>query len=131
MLEDNCKCNVIVISFVILAVQGGFTLLYILGILNVSVIIIFMTCINFTIPSILISWVMYLKCKYSGVPKKEEYRSRLKMLNSAVYIWTIARLLRAVSSLWDSKAFIGVMLELQIDSMHISKRHNSNNISQE
>jgi len=72
---------------------------------------------------------MYLKCKFSGVPQKNEYKWRLKKLNCAVFIWTFARLLRAVSSLWDTKALIGMMIELQ-DKRHelhenASKAHSS------
>ena len=36
-----------------------------------------LTSLNFIIPSIIISSICYLKCKYSGIPKREEYKSRL------------------------------------------------------
>lgn len=113
LFKDQCKCNIILISFVLFAIQLCFTILYILNIFNLIKLITFLTTINFLIPCLLMYWVMYLKCKYSGVPQKGEYKWRIKKINRAVYIWTFARLLRAVSSLWDTKALIGMMIELR------------------
>jgi len=64
-------------------------------------------------PSIVIISIMYLKLKFSGVPKKEEYKTRLRKLNWAVLIWSVGRLLRAVTSLWDMNAFSAMVLEMR------------------
>ena len=72
--------------------------------------------INFVMPiSVLIS-ILYLKCKFSGVPKRDEFKHRLKKLNMAVLIWSMSRFIRAISSLWDANLFFGMMLELGITS---------------
>lgn len=111
--KDSCKCNIILISFILFAIQCCFTILYILDIMSVINLINFLTTIDFFIPCLLSCWVMYLKCTFSGVPGRKEYKKRLKKLNIAFFIWTLGRFLRAVSSLWDTKALMEMMLELR------------------
>lgn len=113
LFRDSCKCNIILISFILFAIQCCFTILYILDIMSVINLINFLTTIDFFIPCLLSCWVLYLKCKFSGVPCKEEYKKRLSKLNYAIVVWTVGRFLRAVSSLWDTKALMEMMLELR------------------
>lgn len=99
--KDKGKCNVILISFVLFGTQLAFTILYILRILEVQGLVLLLTWVNFAIPGILVMSIFYLKCKFSGVPKRDEYKSRLRKLNWVVALWSCARLIRAISSLWD------------------------------
>ena len=61
-----------------------------------------LTSINFIIPGLTIILVFYLKCKFSGIPRKDEFKNRLKKLNWAVAIWSATRITRAITSLWDT-----------------------------
>lgn len=108
----DCKFNIIFISFALFILQCCFTLLYIFGKLSVVTLVDTATGIDFTIPCLLIIWVLYLKCKFSGVPCQDDYKKRLRKLNSAIFVWTIGRFLRAVSSLWDTKVLMLMMFEL-------------------
>lgn len=76
-----------------------------------------LTCINFSLPSITIISIIYLKCKFSGVPKRDEYTTRLSKLEWAVFIWSITRFIRAITSLWDVNLFFGMMLEMKIEDI--------------
>lgn len=61
--------------------------------------------------------ICYLKCKFSGIPKRDEYKSRLSKINLAVGIWSFARILRAITGLWDTTLFFVMMLELKTAEM--------------
>lgn len=114
MIFKDCKCNIILTSFILFAIQCCLTLLYIFKVINVRNLITYVTTIDFLIPCLLSCWVLYLKCKFSGVPCKEEYKKRLKKLNNAIFVWTLGRFLRAISSLWDTKALMEMMIELRL-----------------
>jgi len=86
--------------------------LYILRILEVESLVLLLTSVNFVTPSILVMSIFYLKCKFSGIPKRDEYKSRLRKLNWVVALWSFARLIRAISSIWDVNLFFGMMLEM-------------------
>ena len=75
-------------------------------------LVLAITVINFVLPSLAVISVMYLQCKFSGVPKRDEYKSRLKKLHVAVIIWSITRFARAVTSLWDINLLFGMMVNI-------------------
>ena len=74
LFREKFKCNIIIASLILFAVQIFLTVLYILDILRAESIIICLTVLNFVIPSIVLLSIIYLKCKFSGIPKKEEYK---------------------------------------------------------
>jgi hypothetical protein len=45
--------------------------------------------------------LVWLKCKFSGVPRIDEFKSKLSKLLMAVLVWSFARLFRGITSLWD------------------------------
>lgn len=75
-------------------------------------LVIFLMTVGFAMPAILVTSIFYLKCKFSGVPKRDEYKSRLRKLNWVVALWSLARLIRAISSIWDVNLFFGMMIEM-------------------
>ena len=111
--RNSWKFNIFFITFLIFSLQLVFTILYIFNIMEAEKLVELLTSINFFIPGLTIILVCYLKCKFSGIPKKDEYKSRLKKLNWAVSIWSVTRIIRAITSLWDTYLFFGMMLELQ------------------
>lgn len=134
--RDAGKCNIILVAFMLFAGQIAVTLLFILHVCKVDTLISFMTIINFAMPTIVMSSLCYLNCKYSGIPKIDSYKSRLKKMNMGVIIWSTTRLTRAVTSIWDQDIFIGGMTditgskthELSTNSIGKTTTHNSNNI---
>ena len=99
--------------------------------MGVKNLINFVTTIDFFIPCLLSCWVLYLKCKFSGVPCKEEYKKRLKKLNNAIFVWTLGRFLRAISSLWDTKALMEMMIELRQTDTHKKEIKDSGSVTDE
>lgn len=83
-----------------------------LQLLDAKRLVLTLTCINFCLPTIVIASVLYLQCQFSGVPRREEFKSRLKMIQWAVSVWSVTRLVRAISSIWDIEMLFGMMLEL-------------------
>jgi hypothetical protein len=75
------KCNVIFVSFVLFATQIVLTILYLLKLVKAYSLVQALTCINFALPSVVVISIIYLKCKFSGIPKRDEYKTRLKKLN--------------------------------------------------
>lgn len=112
--KEKGRCNVILISIVLISTQIVLTVLYSLRILKAYNLVLALTCINFTLPTITIVSVIYLKCKFSGVPKRDEYKTRLNKLEWAVVVWSFTRFIRAITSLWDVNLFFGMMLEMKI-----------------
>lgn len=110
--RDKGKCNIIFIAFALFASQIIVTILYILNYCQASYLVSVLTVINFAMPTVVIGSVCYLNCKFSGVPKIDAYRSRLKKINVAVMIWSLTRITRAVTSLWDLDLFLVVMFGL-------------------
>ena len=110
--RDKGKCNIIFIAFALFASQIIVTILYMLNYCQASYLVTVLTVINFVMPSVVIGSVCYLNCKFSGVPKIDAYRSRLKTINVAVMIWSLTRITRAVTSLWDLDLFLVVMFDL-------------------
>lgn len=110
--RDAGRCNIILVAFLLFAGQIAITLLYILKYCYADDLIAVMTIINFAMPSIVLCSLCYLNCKYSGIPKIDAYKSRLKKMNMAVMIWSITRLTRAVTSIWDQDIFIGGMTDI-------------------
>ena len=114
------KCKIIIVSFILFSLCIGFTILYILDIVKAPGLVLLLTIINFLMPTSVLISILYLESKFSGWPKREEYKHRLNRLNIGVFIWSISRYMRAVSSLWDANLFFGMMLELNFinDSVH-------------
>ena len=75
-------------------------------------LVLCITVINFVLPSLAVLSVFYLQCKFSGVPKRDEYKSRMKKLHMAVWVWSITRFMRAVTSLWDINLLFGMMINI-------------------
>ena len=74
-----------------------------------------LTVINFVMPSVVIGSVCYLNCKFSGIPKIDAFKSRLRKINIAVLIWSLTRITRAVTSLWDINFFFLMMFDLNFN----------------
>ena len=100
--RNSWKFNIFFLSFSIFSLQLIFTILYIIGIMEAQKLVDLLTSINFIIPGLTIVLVFYLKCKFSGIPRKDEFKNRLKKLNWAVTIWSFTRITRAITSLWDT-----------------------------
>ena len=116
--KERGRCNVIMVSIILISTQIVLTVLYILQIFKAWNLVVALTCINFALPTVMVAFIIYLKCKFSGVPKREEYKSRLDKLECAVMIWSFTRFVRAVSRLWDVNLFFGMMLELKIEDIN-------------
>ena len=106
------------VAFVLVSTHIVLTVLYILKILKAWNLVVALTCINFALPTVMLTFIIYLKCKFSGVPKREEYKSRLDKLECAVMVWSFTRIVRAVSSLWDVNLYFGMMLEMKIEDIN-------------
>ena len=82
-----------------------------------------LTCTNFCLPGIVLISIMYLQCKFSGVPTINEFKSRFKKLHFAVLIWSFTRLARAISSIWDINILFGMMLEIKTSGKNEVHNH--------
>lgn len=88
-------------------------LLYYNSKIPASVFTIELTCANFIIPVIVLFTLIFHSFRFSGSPLRSAiYSLKLKLLHIAVMIWTIARILRAVGGIYESKMFYGMMLGL-------------------
>lgn len=105
--RDAGRCNLILVAFMLFAIQIATTVLYVLKYCQADDLITCMTIINFVMPTIVIFSLCYLNCKFSGIPKIDAYKSRLKKMNLAVMIWSMTRITRAITSLWDQDIFLG------------------------
>lgn len=114
--KDKGRCNIIIVSSTLFAFALFFTMLYVLNVIEAPALVYTLTSINFAMPSLVLFQVLYLKCKFSGVPTKDEFKHRLKKLQTAVFIWTISRFIRAVWGLWDADLFFDMMVELGLVS---------------
>ena len=75
-------------------------------------LILALTVINFVLPLIMIISVIYLRFKFSGIPKRDEYKSRMKKLHWAVILWSVMRLTRAITSIWDINILFGMFIDM-------------------
>lgn len=89
-------------------------MLYVLNVIEAPALVYTLTSTNFAMPSLVLFQVLHLKCKFSGVPTKDEFKHRLKKLQTAVFIWTVSRFIRAVLGLWDADLFFDMMVELGV-----------------
>jgi hypothetical protein len=51
-----------------------------LEIISADKLVMAITVINFVLPSLAAIGLMHLQCKFSGIPKKQEYKQRIKKL---------------------------------------------------
>lgn len=57
--------------------------------------------------------MLHIAFKFSGSPLRAAvYSQKLKLLKIAVIVWSIARILRAVGGMYESKLFYGMILGL-------------------
>jgi hypothetical protein len=110
LCEGKGQFNIIILSFVLFSCQLIVSALYFFEVLTAKGLVLSLTWINFILPTIVIISVMYLHCKFSGVPKRDEYKSRLKKMQWAVSAWSVTRLIRAITSLWDINLLFGMMM---------------------
>lgn len=87
-----------------------------LDILPADQLVLSITIINFVLPSLAVIGLIHLICKFSGIPKREEYKSRLKKLQTASIIWSCTRFARAITSLWDINLLFGMMINISQSS---------------
>lgn len=111
----SCRHNMLflLLAFLLFGLQGVFTILYIVNVMKADNLVILLTSINFGIPVLVFFYLLHLKCQLSGIPKYDSYINRLKAFNKAVCVWSLARLLRGIGGLWDTKLFFGMMYELK------------------
>lgn len=114
--EGKGQINLIFISFLLFSCQIIFTVLYMLNIMPADKLVLSITVINFSLPSLAVIGLIHLSCKFSGIPKREEYKSRLRKLQTASIIWSITRFFRAVTSLWDINLLFGMMINISSSS---------------
>ena len=119
--EGKGQINLIFISFLLFSSQIVFTVLYMLNIMPADQLVLTITVINFSLPSLAVIGLIHLSCKFSGIPKREEYKCRLKKLQTASIIWSITRFFRAVTSLWDINLLFGMMINISSASTDMSK----------
>ena len=110
------QCNVILLSSLLFLSQVVFTGMYILKMIQAQDLIFILMAINCILPVCVTMVVLYFKCQFSGIPKREEFKSRLKKLQWAVAIWTVMRLGRAVTSIWDINILFGMMIDITQNS---------------
>ena len=110
-MENRLFLFELLLSFLLFVTQLVLTTLYVLRVLEVQYLVLLLTSVNFAAPTIVMMSILILKCKFSGIPKGHEYKSRLRKLNWVVALWSCARLIRAISSFWDLNLFFGMMLE--------------------
>lgn len=74
--------------------------------------------INFATPAIVFIIMFVYALQFSGSPLRSEiYSQKLKVLHIAVFIWSLARILRALCGMYESKLFYGMILGLS-DKAH-------------
>jgi hypothetical protein len=88
--------------------------LYIDGKIPASFFTIELTVINFAAPSLVMLLMLLIAFKFSGSPLRSQvYYQKLKLLQIAVLVWSIARYLRAIGGMYESKMFYGMILGLK------------------
>lgn len=78
--EGMGEKNIIFFSFTLFASQVVLTCLYVLNLLEADKLVLAITVINFVLPSLAVIGLIHLQCKFSGIPKKSEYKQRIKKL---------------------------------------------------
>jgi hypothetical protein len=110
--EGKGTLNLVFISFVLFSSQIVISILFMFKILEADDLVLALTVINFVLPSLAIIGILHLMCKFSGIPKREEYKSRLKKLQWASLMWSITRFIRAITSIWDINMLFGMMVNI-------------------
>jgi len=87
--------------------------LYLRSKVGASAFVIELIILNLATP-FMISLIMFsVVIKFSGSPVKSSvYQQKLKLLKIAVLIWSLARVLRGVGGIFESKLFYGIMMGL-------------------
>ena len=87
--------------------------MYLNSSLKASVFTIELTILNLFVPLLVIVIMVCIAFKFSGSPLRSTlYSDKLKYLQIAVMLWTIARILRGIGGLYESKLFYGMILGL-------------------
>lgn len=72
--EGMGEKNIIFFSFTLFVSQVVLTCLYVLSMLEADKLVLAITVINFVLPSLAVIGLIHLQCKFSGIPKKSEYK---------------------------------------------------------
>lgn len=102
----------IIITSLLFVSQVLLTCAYVMNIMPASKLVRAFTVINFLFPSLVLMSLVWLKCKFSGVPRIDEFKSKLAKLLMAVLVWSFARLIRGITSIWDIELLFGMMFEI-------------------
>ena len=70
--------------------------------------------LNFVGPIVVLVNSCMVGSKFSGIPFKNAYfQHKIKMLRIAVFIWTIARTIRAITGTFEGKVYEQVIKEVK------------------
>ena len=107
----NGDIILIILSTLLFISQFSLSFLFITDVLSAKQIVMSLTLTNMILPTLVVSSLMYLKCRFSGVPKREDYKSRFKFMHWAISVWSITRIARAFAGFWDISILFGMILD--------------------
>ena len=99
----------IILSTLLFMSQLSLSFLFITDVIEMQLFIKALSITNLILPSLVVLSVLYLNCRFSGVPKREEYKSRLKFMHWAIGVWSVTRITRAILGVWDTSVFQGML----------------------
>ena len=113
VLQGVGKYFITVIGILLLFTQIAMILLYLDSRIKGSAFLIQLIILNFACPLIAVFVMFTMVLKFSGSPIKSSiYHQKLKLLQCAVIIWSLTRLLRGACGLFESELFYGMILGL-------------------
>ena len=113
VLTGKGKYLITFLGLILLITQVTLILLYLNSSIQAKSLVIELIVLNFLAPSVVLIITISMAFKFSGNPVRSPiYSQKLKLLQIAVLVWSIARILRATGGLFESKLFYGMILGL-------------------
>lgn len=113
VLSGKGKYFITIIGLLMLITQVVVVVLYLNSQVLASVFTKELIALNFAIPILVFLIMLSIAFKFSGSPLRAAiYSQKLKLLQIAIVVWSLSRIIRAVGGLFESKLFYGMILGL-------------------
>jgi hypothetical protein len=107
------KYLITVIGVTFFVSQISMITLYLIGSLEPQWFTIELILINMILPLVILMLMFSIALKFSGSPiRSQVFSEKLKLLQIAVIVWSLARMLRAAGGWFENKLFYGMILGL-------------------
>ena len=113
VFQGKGKFMISFLGIALLVIQTTLIILYLNELIEASWFTIELIILNFAAPLVVLVIMLSICLKFSGSPiRSSVYCQKIKLLQIAVFVWSMARFIRGACGLFESKLFFGMILGL-------------------